>query len=974
MYLSIRTLSLSLLLALPATVRAVFQDEVGDIDYHHELLGVPQPDTTFFHRPRTEEKASLLYTLSDLGVLGAVNPSNGAIVWRQLLAGNATDGGGYLRAAEDQTWLASAYGNSVSSWDTLTGRNVWSLAFPGTVKDLEVMEITENGGKDVLVLYEEDGATTTRRIHGAEGRVVWEFKTVTHDVPLQVSNNQEKVFVVTLHGSLLSYTLKVVALDTLTGKKIDEIVVSTKGEVQKSEDVMFVGANSAAPIVAWTDNNMNKLKVNVLGTKSKQEFTLPVDTVEVEVQAPNTVQSSPHFLVHSRTSSGSKADVYHIDLKSNAISLAYELPLLEGSNAFSTSSSAANVYFTRVTDDEVILTASTSHGILGRWPLKTGAEKPGALHGVSEVIKKAGDSYAVRTAVVTDADDWSQIVNGDLSWTRFEGLSGAVAATWAEIPESEDLVRTLEAEAHSNPLSAYIHRVNRHIDDLQYLPAFLQSLPQHIVSIITGAEKTNPTSELARDSFGFNKLIVLATKRGKLYGLDAGNHGQIIWSKKSSETSSGNILDVKAIYADNDKGVVTVRGAEGESIVVNSTSGITMGTGSAPPSSPSIHIDGAVLVDSDAGPWLLPIESNGKLADVLSGWAPKQTIVTRTGENEIQGLSFEKNGEMASPVQVWGFSPLAGQRIVSIATRSQHDPIASIGRVLGDRTVKYKYLNPNTVVVAAVDDKKSVLSVSLLDTVSGQVLASSVFEGVDSNKDIDCAIAENWFVCTYYGQYQVRDSEDQNLKGYQVVVFDLYESELANDRGVLGDAETFSSLDPVDTPTGPALPSVVSKTYVLSGPITSLAVTQTRQGITVRQLLAYFPEAHSILGIPRMLLEPRRPVGRDPTPQELEEGLSRYVALIELDSRLAITHVRDVIGVKDIITAPTILESTCLVFAYGIDIFGTRVAPSQTFDLLGKGFNKTTLLATVFALLVGVMGVGPMVRKKQINMRWKAPM
>jgi len=958
MYLPIQTLSLSILLVLPAIVRAVFQDEVSYIDYHHELLGVPQRETTFFHRPRAEEKASLLYTLSDLGVLGAVNPSNGAIVWRQLLAGNITDGGGFLRAAEDQTWLTGAYGSSVSVWDALTGRNVWSLDFDGAVKDLEVMEMTEGEGKDVLTLHEESGATVTRRIRGAEAQVVWEHREINKDIPLQVSTNLEKVFVVTLHGSLLSYSLKVLVLDNLTGKKLDEILLGTKGEVQTPEDVMFVGANSAAPIVAWTDNTLTTLKVNVLGVKTKQEFPLAPDTVGIEIHAPHTIQSSSHFLVHSRTKSGNKAEIFHVDLKTSVITKAYELPLLQGESAFSTSSVGANVYFTRVTNEEVIVTSSTSHGILGRWPLKTEAKNLGAIHGVSEVIRKPDFSYAVRTVMVTESDDWVQVVNGDVAWTRLEGLSGASAATYADISESEDLARTLEAEAHSNPLSAYIHRVKRHVNDLQYLPAYLQTIPTRLTASIVGSDAGEWSNELSQDGFGFNKIVVLATRRGKLYGLDTGNHGKIIWAKNANETPSGRHWEVKAIYADNAKGFVTVRGSKGQYIVVRANTGETVDTmpaGLFPP------VDGAVVVDSDAGPWLLPIERDGKLTEVQSALAPKQTVVTRTGENQIQGFAFVNKGETATAVPVWSFSPPAGQRIVNVASRPQHDPIASIGRVLGDRTVKYKYLNPNTIVVSAVNDKTSVLSVFLLDTVSGQILHSSTYEGVDTNKYIACTISENWFLCTFYGQYQLRDAQSQSLKGYQVVVSDLYESELANDRGPLGDSANFSSLEPVDLPTGPVLPSVVSKTFILSGPISSLAVTQTRQGIAVRQILAYMLESHSIIGIPRMILEPRRPVGRDPTPIELEEGLSRYVPAIELDPRMTITHSRDVLGVKEIITAPAILESTCLVFAYGIDVFGTRVAPSQAFDLLDKGFNKVTLLGTVLALFLGVFAMGPMV-------------
>ncbi|CAJ2504506.1 Uu.00g119000.m01.CDS01 [Anthostomella pinea] len=970
MHLPLQALSLSLLLALPATVRAVFKDEAGHIDYHHELLGVPQRETTFFHHPRPQEKASLLYTLSDLGVLGAVNPGNGAIVWRQLLSGNVTDGGGHLRAAADDTWLASAYGSSVHTWDAISGRSIWSLDFDGVVKDLEIMEMAAEDRKDVLALYEEEGVTVARRIHGTDGRVLWEHREVNKDLPLQVSTDVEKIFVVTLHGSLLSYSLKVIVLDPATGQKLDEISIGTKGEVQKAEDVMFVGANSASPIVAWTDNTLTKLKVNVLGTKNRQEFPLDADTVGVEVHAPHTVQSAPHFLVHSRTKSGSKADVFHVDLKSSAISKAYDLPLLENGSAFSTSSSAANVYFTRVTADEVIITSSSSHEILGRWPLlKTGTEEVGAVHAVSEVLKKDEATYAVRSAVVTDADDWSQIVNGDLTWTRPEGMSGAVAATWAEIPESEDLAKTLDAEAHSNPLAAYIHRVKRHIDDLQYLPDYLQSVPKRLLSSIVGSDTTASSHALSRDSFGFNKLIVLATKRGKLYGLDAGSHGRVVWSKNANETPSGKRWDVKAIHADDVKGFVTVRGADGEFIIVKSDTGKTV---EAMPSGLFPPVDGAVVVDSDAGPWLLPIGRDGKFPEMQSSYAPKQTVVSRTG-NEVKGVTFESKGEQAAEVLAWMFSPPAGQKIVSLAGRPNHDPIASIGRVLGDRSVKYKYLNPNTLVVAAIDEQAASLSVYLLDTVSGQVLTSSTYEGVDPNKDVTCAISENWFLCSFYGQYQLREGQEQNLKGYQLVISDLYDSELSDDRGALGDSVNFSSLEPNDLPTGPVLPSVVSKTFILSGPITSLAVSQTRQGIATRQVLAYMPESHSIIGLPRMLLEPRRPVGRDPTPVELEEGLSRYFPAIELDPRMVITHLRDVVGVREIITAPAILESTSLVFAYGVDVFGTRVAPSQAFDVLGKGFNKLALIGTVLALMAGVVALGPMVRKKQINLRWQAP-
>ncbi|KAF4827552.1 ER membrane protein complex subunit 1 [Colletotrichum tropicale] len=963
----------TLLLAASSLVGAVFVDEVGDIDYHHELIGVPQVETTFFHKPRKDDKASLLYSLSDVGVVGAVNPSNGAVVWRQFLTGNITNGGGHLRAAEGEDWVVSAYGNTVQAWNAMSGRSVWWTDFTGDIRDLEVVELTKNGRKDVLALFEEeDGSSTLRRLNGKDGSVVFEFHDTSKTVPLQVSNNIEKIFVVSLYGSANSYGVRVSVHDTVDGRRVDDISLGSKGDVQTKEDLLLVGANSASPIIAWTDAAHSKLKVNVLGTKTKQEFPLPADTLEVAIHAPHHLQSEPHFLVHSRTKAGNKGEVYHVNIKNNAITRDHELPLLPGLGAFSTSSEGANVWFTRITEEEVILTSSSSHAILGRWPYKAGTESVSAVHAVSEVIKKAGDNFAVRCAAVTTSDDWLLVRNGEQAWSRPEGLTGGVAAAFAEIPESEDLAKTLEAEAHSSILSAYIHRVTRHIDDLAYLPDYLASIPQRLVSSITGAE-VSKTEGLSRDAFGFNKLVVLATRRGKLFGLDVGKHGKVIWKLDAFKIPRGSSWDVKGIFIEDAKSHVTVRGFHGEYVVAKTDTGKMV---DVMPEGSWAQTQAAAIVDSPSGPWLAPVGVGGAIGDVPAAWAPKQTVVVRGTNGELKGLTYINEDGTAKEQVAWEFTPPAGYEIVNIATRPVHDPIASIGRVLGDRKVRYKYLNPNTIVVSTVNAAKSTLSVSLLDSVSGEVLHSTSYEGVDTDKNVECTLSENWFVCTFFGEYALKDDagqpqSGQSLKGYQIVVSDLYESDYANDRGPLGDAANFSSTDPVETPTGAPLPSVISQAWILSAPLAALAVTQTRQGITSRHVLGYLPQSHAIVGLPRQLLEPRRPVGRDPTPAEMEaEGLVRYHPALEIDPRQVITHQRDIIGIQKIITSPTIVESTSLIFSFGVDVFGTRATPSFAFDILGKGFNKISLISTVLALTVGVAVLGPIVRKKQTNMRW----
>jgi hypothetical protein len=271
----------------------------------------------------------------------------------------------------------------------------------------------------------------------------------------------------------------------------------------------------------------------------------------------------------------------------------------------------------------------------------------------------------------------------------------------------------------------------------------------------------------------------------------------------------------------------------------------------------------------------------------------------------------------------------------------------------------YKYLNPNIVLVTAVSDGSSTASFYLLDSVCGDILYSTSHTGVDTKQPITSALTENWFAYSLWSDVSTNTSSS---KGYQIFISELYESDIPNDRGPLGAADNSSSLEPSEIPNAePALPHVLTQSFIIPEAINHMSVTQTRQGITTRQLICSIPSSNAIIGIPRTLLDPRRPAGRDPTTAEKEEGLFPYSPVIEFDPKMVITHKREVIGVKNIITSPALLESTSLVFAYGIDVFGTRVTPSAAFDILGKGFNKLSLVATVVALGVGVAVLAPMV-------------
>lgn len=910
---------------LPPTL-AVFSDEAYQVDYHFPLLGRPKDETTFFHQPNPESKASLVYTLSEKGVLGAVNPRDGSVVWRQLLAqGVGSANASFLRAGEGQDVVVASIGNRVSAWSAADGRLAWDHVIAGHVEDVEVLELgdgKEKAVKDTIILTSGE-APVVQRLDGESGNVKWQHALDGGDMPYQVSASTTEVFAILLHKTMLGYyKLRVVSLDPVTGKKTDEHTLSSESELASPETILAVGANSASPIIAWTDAAYSTLKINIIGTKTIASFNIDKhdgNAVErVRIHAPSHTNSMPHFLVHFETASSHWAEVYHVDMKKNKINQAYSLPKVAGKGAFSTSTSDANVYFTRITGSEALTVSSASHGVLGRWPLTSfgvaagPAEEVQPISAVSELSIKGDTISAIRSAVLLSTGDWVLLRDGKTAWQRPESLSGTVSATFTTPSVVEEFVRELELEAHSSFVSAYVHRLKRHLSELRRLPAYLATVPNNVVGSFLG---TSDDGGMASDTFGYHKVVACATDDGRIIALDAGDANRILWSRPVSMVKDG---------------------------------------APALPTQPKLEAcPGIFEVWDEALGRAVSVSLNATSGEVLSKGCPRNEAV-----HSPEGIHYSlRDGALeASHVDrkgstsMWHFTPAEHERILSLIPRPVNNPVASIGKVLGDRRVLYKYLDPNLALLATANDFSKTTTFYVLNTVSGAILYSATHSSIDLSAPISSIISENWFAYSYTAM-----PTDSNPKGHQLVIGEMFESLIPNDRGPLAGQSNFSSID------SSTRPFTLTHTYHISEPISKLAVSTTKQGITSRHLLAILPASNGIVGIPYPVLDPRRPVGRDPTKDEQGEGLARYVPTIEFDPKWYLSHSRELLGVEEIVTTPALVESTSLVFGYGLDVFGTRITPSGGFDVLGKGFNKFQMLATVAGLFVATTVVGPLV-------------
>jgi len=809
----------------------------------------------------------------------------------------------------------------------------------------------------------------------------WRGKVLTDysgDVPYALVSSKDRIYYLSLHSALLKgFKIKITELNASTGTRIGQpIPLSSDSEVTSEDLILHVGANSGVPILIWTDKAFKTLKINPIGTKQVTSVNVPSgngdSVMKIIVHAPRSSTAQPHFLVHYQAAEAHWAEVYHTDPASGVTKKAFDFPLLGGRGAFSANSQGSDVYFTRHTEFEDILFSSADAAPLSQWNKHpknyVGMVNPQDItHAASEVIPRAGSTYAVRSALASSSGHWGLIRNGEPFWVRHEYLSGTIAAAFLEIAKGEDLAGELAAESQGGPLGAYVHRIKRHVRDLQYLPAWAEALPKRFLGSFIGDNAASQDQSLRRDSFGFHKIVLVATEYGRLAALDAGNQGKVIWSIQAVTLKAGQKWELLSIEAEENTALV--RAKAGEFLRMDSNTGkILQYQPGAMISSLKTSLKTSIsIVDASGKMVLIPIKDDGSLGDLLKVDFGKGTIIVTEGDDGVvRGWSLSTG---TKPSLAWQFLPAPGEKVHSVNARPSHDPVASIGKALGDRNVLYKYLNPNILLVTAVGIEASTTTFYIIDSTSGAVIYSTTQTGVDASQPIVVAFAENWFAYSLFtesiaatqGTTQV---DRQKLKGYQLVITELYESPYPNDRGSLGSSSNFSNIYPTaaDEDETLIIPHGITQTHLLPGPISSMSISSTLQGITTRSILCALPDLNSIISISRAFIDPRRPVSRDPTTAEMEEGLFRHSPALDFEPKWIISHKRDLLSVSDVITSPSLLESTSLVFAFGeIDLFGTRVANIGAFDILGKGFSKLQLVLTVVALAVGTTIVAPFV-------------
>ncbi|ANB13193.1 Emc1p [Sugiyamaella lignohabitans] len=902
---------------LASGVSAVFSDEAYVVDWAKNPIGYLNSQNTVVARGSSNSEA-IIGTFTESSVLASINGTDGTTLWRRWL--DESDSSSQTHAVSskylakvnnglNELFVSASSDGRVIAWDPITGLAEWDISLEETVSAINGVAASANANTDQVFVALKSGFLL--KLDALSGSRTWSSDLEIDSAPLAVIDLSDKVGVITSSGYLINVDKsdgsvhsrrKFGSATSVFSRSLDEVL--SVHPVQGSSDTIVVvrsGSNAAIRVVDSNGNTASEESVVLASQSVKSTVEVTATSEVVNLLDSNIIIK---FTVKGHTITRAEAD---INTSVNAVSENHPFPIL----SFPSGNTLAQTE-------------------LGNLQL---------IDPLLEVV-----------------------------WSRQDGLTEITSAVFVDFLSDDSSLSEEELlfEEHADVLSAFSRRLARHWVDLKYFISHVK-FPSASASNAEDDKTaevplTSHTKTESHDNlFGFHKLLVVANKYNHVFALDTTNQGAIVWSVTLPVPQGSEIVDLAVnsdtIYAVISTGEIFTVDVEGNvqpssSILLPSDSVITE----------VVHTQNAIyaisnesvytVVSSDSANDSPATESNDSTDEAV-----KSTYHTKVSDDGTTLDGYAVNFGIAEPQKTFQYTPGPNYRIVATAKRSPEDLTASIGKVLGDRSVLYKYLHRNAIAVAALNEETNTLVVTLLDSVTGRVLHTKVHKDEVSNKSpINLVFGEHWIVYSFYSKLPI--------EGQKIAVWDLYESEIPNQRHSQDD-EKYSSFDSF------APPHVKSQSYIFNDDIiTSLSVSRTRYGVTSRDIILTLSNG-KVATLPKILLDARRPIGRNPTKEEQEEGLATYNSVIFLPPMNVLSHSRHLLGVNHIVSEPATLESTSLIAGFGpVDLFFTRITPSRPFDMLTVSFEKPKLIYTIMTILTVTIIVRRYALKKRIDQQW----
>ncbi|WOG85665.1 hypothetical protein DCAR_0104856 [Daucus carota subsp. sativus] len=962
---------------------SLYEDQVGLMDWHQQYIG--KVKQAVFQTQKAGRKRVIVST--DENVVASLDLRRGEIFWRKVLG--AKDSVDEIALALGKYVITlSSEGSVLRAWNLPDGLMVWESFLTGSESSKPLLLVPETLKVDkdsVILVY---GCGSLHAISSIDGEVLWSKDLATEGILVQqLIYNDENDFVYAVGFDGVS-KFHLYQINAKNGELLKHNSAAYPGGfsgemllVTKDRLVTLDSSRSTVVAIEISEEKIvfEPTQVSDLQDVSGTAVLLPAKLAGIFAVKVNTV------ILFVKVTNFGKLEL--VDKLDHTVAVSDALSFSEGQQAFALVQHEGSKI-----DLTIKLNNDWSSNLL-KESINMDQDRGVVQKMFINNYIRTDRSYGFRALLVMEDHSLLLVQQGEIVWSREDSLASVIDVTTSELPVEKDGVSVAKVE-HS-----LFDWLQGHL--LKLKGTLMLATPDEVVAIQKMRLQSSEKSKMTRDHNGFRKLLIVLTRAGKVFALHTGD-GRIIWSQLlhtlrktgSCESPSGLKLlqwQVPHHHAMDENPSVLVTGrcgvtsdSPGVLSIVDAYSGKEVNSFSSIHSIvqviPLPYTDSKerrlhLLIDDVKRAHLYPQtseaveifkseftniywysveENNG----ILRGHAVKSNCILDVADE----YCFETR-------DLWSVVfPSESEKIITTVTRKLNEVVHTQAKVIADEDVMFKYISKNILFVATVSPKatgeigsvtpeESSLVVYLIDTITGRILHRMTHHG--SQGPVHAVLSENWVVYHYF-----------NLRAhrYEMSVIEIYDQSRADNKDVL--KLVFGKHNLTSPISSYSRPDVVTKSqsYFFTHSVKTIAVTSTAKGITSRQLLVG-TIGDQVLALDKRFLDPRRSL--NPTAAEKEEGIIPLTDSLPILPQSYVTHALKVENLRGIEVIPAKLESTTLIFAYGVDLFFTRLAPSRTYDSLTEDFSYALLLITIVALVVAIFVTWILSERKELQEKWR---
>jgi len=947
-----------IVLSLATLSNALYEDQIGFFDWNIQSVGTLS--SVSFDTISSSQEALLVTTKE--GAISSLSPATGSITWRKM------SGNGQSWEIKDtvggMSLLVSSDFKQAAMWNTKKGSLVWTTEINASTKATSTDATLISFNKELFAALVTDGLIS---VHDREGEVL-RFTPPSGYQLTRVGSIVNNKLVVS--GKKTSDSTAAIFTYDLSTGKLDQTV---KGSLKASK-------------MSFSRDYLVVLGTNGKSVELFNQTSLNVSEKELSKKATCICASRYNNLISASTKNSRKI----FNISSGALTQLESVSTTKGffKPILSKSDDVSSAWITLTTDRtsvqiEVFSSASSS-GKVVVLPFETQQPTFGSIT-KGEIRTNGAGSYDV----VFQLEDLSiHFVNQKgVQWGREEALTKIEGIELVDQP-------TEESYTHDK----YLNNIDASNDNLDHL---IQNYSNRLASHLEGFNQwandwlsvfrgqLNPLKLiLSKDDsnrFGLNKILVVSTTPGNLYGIST--KGLVLW-KSSNIKLVGEFMGFHVLRPK------TINKAKAECLVIHKDTentdkinilSVDPFTGAIADFTPGESLSSEILHIQDVSQHFL-----GSANERLILFVNRNLEVTLVPDNETsrqqyqthhQRLYFYVANSEDSLIKGYTFtSDLKAKLAWKFTISNSEETIFSTAHwekenqettiqpamVVDGSDVMFKHYNPNYFALTTKVKRGSDtdLGFYIINGVSGATVFKSSQKFVSFDRPINVLMVENWALVSY-GSYRDNLNELWVVEMFEPTV---EKSALNLITTYFDKADDFSQY----TSYSPAAPMIYQLSFVFPSFIKTLTVTKTEQGITSRNILAVL-STNQIYNLDRRTINARRPMvdGKVPREKLHEYEFPPYVPQIGFNPLNVLNYYVPLEGLSQIKAIATNLESSSLVFAYGFDMYFSRVSPEKTFDMLSDDFNYPIIFLTMIGVTIGTIVVRALSKNAVLKRKFK---